>query len=98
MIARHDLRVGAILARGGLIALAIVASVACVALVRRDTTPLVFAYGGIGAYLVIRRPTNSIGWLLVVFASGLALNGVRVTADLTELQAGRADPLGAATR
>jgi hypothetical protein len=58
---------------------------------------LFVAYGGAGVYLAIRRPTNGIGWLLVVMASGLALGSIKVTADLADLQAGSPDALGAAT-
>ena len=35
-------------------------------------------YGGIGGYLVIRRPANPIGWLLLLIGFGLELGTVRV--------------------
>jgi hypothetical protein len=35
-------------------------------------------YGGIGGYLVIRRPANAIGWLLLLIGFGLELGTVRV--------------------
>jgi hypothetical protein len=35
-------------------------------------------YGGIGGYLVIRRPANPIGWLLLLIGLGLELGTVRV--------------------
>ena len=86
-----------IVARVGLIALFGIASIAGLVLVRWDAAVLFVAYGGAGVYLAIRRPTNGIGWLLVVMALGLALGSFKVTADLAELQAGSPDALGAAT-
>ena len=35
-------------------------------------------YGGIGGYLIIRRPANPIGWLLLLIGFGLELGTVRV--------------------
>ena len=35
-------------------------------------------YGGIGGYLVIRRPANPIGWLLLLIGWGLELGSVQV--------------------
>ena len=36
------------------------------------------AYGGIGGYLAIRRPTNPIGWLLLLIGWGVEMGSVRV--------------------
>ena len=35
-------------------------------------------YGGIGGYLAVRRPTNLIGWLLLLIGFGLELGTVRI--------------------
>ena len=35
-------------------------------------------YGGIGGYLAVRRPTNPIGWLLLLIGFGLELGTVRI--------------------
>jgi hypothetical protein len=83
--------------RVGLIALGAAASIACVVFVNPAGVALAFAYAGTGAYLVYRRPANSLGWWLVVVASGLALGSVNVTAGMADLQSGDLDPLGAAT-
>ena len=58
-----------------------------------DPTGIVFfiAFGGVGAYLAIRRPSNSIGWLLILAAWGLAIGSVRVHATPAELLAGDLD-------
>ncbi len=88
---------GGLVARGALVIAFAAAVVACLAFVRLDATVLFLAYGGAGAYLVIRRPANSIGWLLLVVAAGLALGSVRVTAGLAGLQSGDLDPIGAAS-
>ncbi len=86
-----------LVARGALIIGFVAALVACLAFVSLDATILFVAYGGAGAYLVVRRPANSIGWLLLVVATGLALGSVRVTAGLADLQSGHLDALGAAS-
>ena len=88
---------GGLVVRGALVFAFAAAVVACLAFVRLDATVLFLAYGGAGAYLVIRRPANSIGWLLMVVAAGLALGSVRVTAGLADLQSGDLDPIGAAS-
>ena len=36
------------------------------------------AYGGIGGYLVVRRPANPIGWLLLLVGSGIELGSVQI--------------------
>jgi hypothetical protein len=69
--------------------------VACLTVVSPFGVVLFAAYGGIGAYLAIRRPENSIGWLLMLVACGLAMGAVHVPASTDELQAGGLDPLGA---
>jgi hypothetical protein len=53
-------------------------------------------YAGIGAYLAIRRPANSVGWLLLLTGWGLASGMVRVPVPPEELFAGRLDPFEAA--
>ncbi len=50
------------------------------------------AYAGIGTYLAIRRPANSVGWLLLLAGWGLAAGTVRVTVPLDELLAGELAP------
>ena len=54
------------------------------------------AYAGIGAYLAIRRPTNSVGWLLLLAGWGLAIGTVRSPAPAEHLLAGGLDPVEAA--
>ncbi len=58
-----------------------------------DPTGALFflAFGGVGAYLVVRRPANSIGWLLVLTAWGLAIGSVRVNTTPAALSAGDLD-------
>lgn len=53
------------------------------------------AFTGIGAYLVIQRPTNSVGWFLMTTGSGLAIGSVRATAPIASMLAGRLDGLAA---
>src|SRR5262245_34661336 len=53
---------------------------------------LFVAYAGIGAFLAIRRPGNSIGWLLMLIGWGLALGSFRVEAPIRSLLAGELDP------
>ena len=54
------------------------------------------AYAGIGAYLAIRRPTNSVGWLLLLAGWGLAIGTVRSPAAAERLLAGGLGPVEAA--
>jgi hypothetical protein len=54
-------------------------------------------YAGIGAYLALRRPTNSIGWLLMLAGWGLGLGTVTVRASLVALETSRLDPVEAFT-
>jgi hypothetical protein len=63
-----------------------------------DPSAVVFfgAYAGIGAYLVVRRPSNPIGWLLMLTGWGLVVGNVPVTASLDALQAGTEAPAQAA--
>jgi hypothetical protein len=35
-------------------------------------------YGGIGGYLIVRRPFNPIGWLLLLIGSGIELGAVQI--------------------
>jgi hypothetical protein len=84
------------IARVGAIALTTAGVAACLTVGTPFGIVLFLPYGGIGTYLVIRRPGNSIGWLLLLVAWGLAMGTVRVPADLAQLQSGRLDPLEAA--
>jgi hypothetical protein len=84
-------------ARGALIVGFAAALAACLAFVRPDATVLFVAYGGAGAYLAVRRPANSVGWMLMVVAAGLAMGSVHVSAGLADLQSGHLDPFGAAS-
>jgi len=55
------------------------------------------SYAGIGAYLALRRPTNSTGWLLMAAGWGLALGTVTIRASLAALESSRLDALEAFT-
>ncbi len=57
---------------------------------------LFVAFGGVGAFLAVRRPGNSIGWLLLLTAWGLSLGSVRVAIPVAEMLAGDLDPRDAA--
>ena len=46
------------------------------------------SYAGIGAFLAVRRPTNSIGWLLMMIGWGLGFGNIRVEASIEALMAG----------
>jgi hypothetical protein len=54
-------------------------------------------YAGSGAYLALRRRTNSIGWLLMAAGWGLGLGTVTNRASLVALETSRLDPLEAFT-
>ncbi len=96
-VTRGGMSTVGLVARTAFITVVVAATIACLVFVPLDATVLFIAYGGAGAYLVVRRPANSIGWLLLVVASGLALGDVRVTAGLADLQSGDLDPAGAAS-
>jgi len=72
---------------------------ALVTLAFADAGGLVFyvTYAGIGAYLALRRPTNSIGWLLLAAGWGLSLGTVTNRASLVALETSRLDPVEAFT-
>jgi hypothetical protein len=57
---------------------------------RTDPMSLILpiAYGGAGAYVAFRRPTNPIGWLLTMAGLGVTLGSVRVHASPDALLAG----------
>jgi hypothetical protein len=61
---------------------------------RADLPGAVFfvSYTGIGAFLVTRRPANSVGWLLMLTGWGLAIGSLRCNVPLETLLAGRLDP------
>ena len=86
-----------LVARAAFLTVVAAATIVCLFAVTPDATVLFVAYGGAGAYLVVRRPANSIGWLLIVVASGLAMGSIHVTAGLVDLQSGHLDAIGAAT-
>ena len=52
-------------------------------------------YAGIGSYLAVRRPTNSVGWLLLLAGWGLAIGTVRSPAAAERLLAGGLSPVEA---
>ncbi len=70
---------------------------AAFSLVFADPTGVLFflSFGGVGAYLVVRRPANSIGWLLILTAWGLAIGSVRVFATPAALAGGDLDTASA---
>jgi hypothetical protein len=84
------------LARVGAVVLTVAGAVACVTAVTPLGTVLFLSYAGIGTYLVVRRPGNSIGWLLMLVAWGLAMGSVQIPAGLGELESGGLDPVDAA--
>lgn len=49
------------------------------------------AFGGIGAYLAVRRPTSSVGWFLWLTGCGLAIGSARLLATPESLLAGAVD-------
>jgi hypothetical protein len=53
-------------------------------------------YGGVGAVLAIRRPSSSIGWLLIAFAWAFALVTASVDATAAQFADGTVPPLTAA--
>ena len=61
---------------------------------RADLPGAVFfvSYTGIGAFLVTRRPANSVGWLLMLTGWGLAIGSLRCNVPLETLLAGGLDP------
>jgi hypothetical protein len=50
------------------------------------------AYAAIGAYLVIQRPRNPIGWLLIGVGWGLCIGSLRVELSAETLLSGTLDP------
>jgi hypothetical protein len=79
------------LGRGGRVALAgllVAGSVLALA----DVLTLLFfvSYAAVGALLVVRRPTNAIGWLMLVLPFGIVGTTVPADVDVVALQAGTA--------
>lgn len=66
-------------------------------IVRDSATSAVFflPYSGIGAYLVTRRPTNVIGWLLMLIGWSTSLVTADSPVSLESIQSGRLDTLQA---
>lgn len=85
------------LTQAAIAALAITGAVAAITLADPSSVVFYVTYAGTGAFLVIRRPHNSIGWLLAAIGSGLALGGVRVGVRAEALAAGALDPIAAAS-
>jgi hypothetical protein len=50
------------------------------------------AYAGLGAYLTIRRPRNSVGWWLMTMGWGLAIGSAQPAVPLDTLLAGQLAP------
>ena len=82
----------------GLIAASILAG-AVLAIVVADLGGLTFflAFAGTGAYLVVQRPRNSVGWLLVLAGCGLLMGTVHVVVPPADLLAGTLTPAQAVT-
>jgi hypothetical protein len=53
------------------------------------------AFTGIGSYLAVRRPANSVGLFLMLIGWGLALGSMPVSASIDALLAGRLDGIDA---
>ena len=87
---------GAPSARTVLLALLMVGSivagvVVCLALDNPSGVVLYLAYGATGAYLVIRRPANSVGWLLLLTAVGAGLGSAPADAAWASVSKGDLD-------
>jgi hypothetical protein len=84
-------------ARGLVIALTLAFGVATA--MAADPSGLLFfvAFAGTGAYLVIQRPRNSVGWFVMVTGYGLAIGSVRCTVPIDTLLKGELDPFQAFT-
>src|SRR4029079_19425875 len=52
-------------------------------------------FTGIGSYLAVRRPANSVGLFLMLIGWGLALGSIPVSASIDALLAGRLDAIDA---
>jgi hypothetical protein len=73
------------LARSAFIGLGFVVGLfVCALMADFDGIVLYVAYAGVGSYLAIRRPRNSIGWLLVVTGWALGAGSTRITQALLE--------------
>ena len=83
--------------RTGAVALFVVGLAVTVAFVDWVGLVIFVAYAGVGAFLAFRRPTNSIGWLLIVAGFGLTFGTAMVTASQGDVLAGTLEPIDAAT-
>ena len=54
------------------------------------------AFAGIGGFLALRRPRNSVGWLLLAMGWGFGIGSIRCTVPSADLMAGELDPAQAA--
>ena len=72
---------------------------AILAIVVADLGGLTFflAFAGTGAYLVVQRPRNSVGWLLVLAGCGFLMGTVHVVVPPADLLAGTLTPAQALT-
>ena len=75
-------------------------SASCLTFALADWSGLLFlcAFTGIGSYLAVRRPANSVGPFLMLIGWGLALGSVHVTASVDALLAGSLEGVAAFTR
>ena len=70
----------------------VIGLILCARLADLDGIVLYVAYAGVGSYLAIRRPRNSIGWLLVVTGWALGGGSIRITETMLEAQPGTPTP------
>ena len=75
-----------------LVPLAGVGALTSVALGDPASVVVPLAYGGAGAYVAFRRPSNPIGWLLMLTGWGIALGSLEVDATAAMLLAGDLEP------
>ena len=75
----------------------LVGVVMCAAIVEPVGIVLYVSYAGLGSYVAIRRPDNSIGWLLMIAGWGFASAAARVTVPPAELSSGAIGPLASAS-
>ena len=78
--------------RVALAASLVVGLVLTVALAEPHGIVIFAAFAGIGTFLVVRRPGNSVGWLLLAMGWGLGIGSFRCTVPTADLVVGELDP------